>query len=101
MMGCGAAWTINQGDLLPVYIADVSSCSGQVDFTGWTFTFQIRGPVVRGGVATGDALGVLTYAWVAGDTDVPGDYEAVFFGVAPGGLPQTFPVESALRISAP
>jgi len=90
--------TMMQGDLLPEFVVDVSDCGDLFDFDGWTLTFSIRGPVIRTGPATGDDQGVLTYQWVAGDTDVPGEYEAVFVGVSPGGRQQTFLVEGMLRI---
>jgi hypothetical protein len=92
---------IPRGDLLPVYVADARTCDGQFSFIGWTLTFRMIGPVVVTGAATGDEHGVLTYAWVAGDTDLPGDYEPLFVGISPAGKPQTFRVSGIIRIVDP
>lgn len=100
-MSC-RVWPIVQGDLLPIYVADAESATGSpFDFTGWTLTFVMAGPVERSGPATGDALGKLTYRWVSGDTDVQGDYEARFDGISPDGKPETFKVDGVIRIGAP
>lgn len=91
------------GDLLPAYVADASDCDGPFDFTGWTLTFEMAGPVTVTGAATGDASGVLTYVWADGDTDIPGDYRPLFIGVspAPESKPRTFVVDGVVRITAP
>lgn len=93
--------TMFQGDLLPVFVVDVRDCNEVFDFDGWTLTFQMRGPVTRTGPAIGDDQGVITYVWVPGDTDVPGDYEVLFAGISPAGKPQTLVMEGVLRIEPP
>jgi len=94
-------WQIYRGDLLPVFQADARTQDGPMDFTGWSLTFVMSGPVTRGGPATGDALGVLTYVWVAGDTDYLGEYEARFVGVSPEGKQETFPADVLIRVKQP
>ena len=86
----GLAFPIFVGDLLPIYEADASSCAGAFDFTGWTLSFEMVGPVTVTGTATGNASGVLTHVWVAGDTSVPGDYQVIFHGISPAGARRTF-----------
>lgn len=93
--------TMGQGDLLPVFVVDIRDCDERVDFTGWTLTFQMRGPVMRTGAATGDDQGVVTYVWAPGDTDVPGEYGVLFVGISPAGKQQTFPVDAVLRVEPP
>lgn len=92
---------ITQGDLLPAYFADVTGVDGRFDFTGWTLTFQLLGPVVLTGPAVGSDAGELRHDWAIGETDVPGDYEVLFHGLAPDGRPQTFRVPETLRILPP
>lgn len=99
-MNC-RVWEIVQGDQLPVFVADARTAAGPFDFTGWALTFTIAGPVTRTGAATGDALGVMTYVWAPGDTDIQGDYEARFTGISPEGKRETFRVEGVVRIVAP
>lgn len=105
-MSCGAGGPVLEmfvGDLLPSLIADAKTCDGPVDFTGWTLTFEMRGPVAVTGLATGSSLGVLTHVWLSGQTATPGDYEVLFHGIspAPESKPRTFPVQGVLRISTP
>lgn len=90
------------GDLLPAYVADASDCDGPFDFTGWTLTFEMEGPVLVAGSAVGTADGVLIHEWVDGETDIPGDYRPVFHGIspAPESKPRTFVVDGVLRILA-
>lgn len=92
------------GDLIPAFVADARDCTGRaMDWTGWTLTFRMAGPVVRSGPATGDALGVITYAWQAGDTEVPGEYLVTIIGVspAPESKQRTFVVDGLVRITVP
>lgn len=89
------------GDLLPVWTADSSAQGVVIDWRGWELTLELSGPVLVTRTATGNALGVITYSWVAGDTDVPGDYEVRIHGLSPNGKPQTFAVDGIVRIGAP
>lgn len=100
-LGCGPVLDIIAGDLLPGVAASARSCSGRFDFTGWTLTFEMRGPVVVTGSAAGDALGNLTYAWASGNTDFPGEYELIFRGVSPTpeSKTRTFVVSGTVRIA--
>lgn len=101
--GGGQVFPIIAGDLRPTYVADARTCDGPVDFTGWTLTFEMRGPVTVLGIATGNADGVLTHFWVDGETDVPGDYEVIFHGISPSpeSKPQTFLVPGVVRVIQP
>lgn len=89
------------GDLLPTYVADARTCDGVFDFTGWTLTFTMYGPVTVTGSATGDDQGVITHEWVDGETDVPGEYAVVIVGISPGGRQRTFVVGGTVTISQP
>lgn len=92
---------IRRGDTLPVLECDAKTCDGPFKFVtgGWTvITFEMSGPVVVTGSATGDDAGLLTYPWVAGDTDTPGAYDAVFRGTALDGNRQTWPTTGAITI---
>jgi hypothetical protein len=104
-MSCGGlggpVFPIFTGDLLPIYIADARDCDGPVDWTGWTLTYELRGPVTITGDVTGDADGRLTIVWEAGDTNFPGDYEVVIIGESPDGKPRTFVAQGYVRISVP
>lgn len=101
MSWTAADLTIAQGKTLPDVIADASSCdSGAFDFVtdAWTLTFVMTGPTDITGAATGDALGVLTYIWQPGDTDIPGTYEAHFDGVRGDGKTARFPTSGSMTI---
>lgn len=94
------------GDRLPVLAAKATGgpcCGGPFDFTGWTLTFELRGPVnvTGGGAVAADAQGNLTYTWAAGDTDWPGEYEAIFHGTSPDSKPRTFLASDVVRIIRP
>jgi hypothetical protein len=96
----GPVFPINVGDLLPLYIVDARGCDGVVDWTGWTLIIEFSGPVIVTGTATGTELGVITYEWQAGDTDIPGDYEVLIRAENPEGLPRTFRIPGIVRITA-
>lgn len=92
------------GDLLPVLVLDVSEDGRRFDFTGWTsLVVTVSGPVAITGSATGDAQGVLTYAWTTGQTATPGSYAVFVRGVSPSpeSKPRTFEAREALQIVAP
>lgn len=93
------------GDRLPAYVADGRTCDGRQNWTGWTLTFQMRGPIDVTGSTTvvGDNLGTLTYTWGAGETDTPGDYEVVIHGISPSpeSKQRTFLVRGVVRIYVP
>lgn len=105
-MSCGAdghEFKLFTGDLEPLFIADAKRIcdpvSGPVDWTGWALSLELRGPVVVTGAIIGTSLGVLTYSWVAGDTDIPGDYEPLVHGVSPQGKQRTFRIHGVVRIT--
>lgn len=97
----GDGLVVYVGNLLPSYVADATSCGTPFDFTGWTLTFEMRGPVVVSGSATGTADGVLTHDWIAGETDQPGEYEVLFHGTSPTGRPRTFVAKGSVSILEP
>jgi hypothetical protein len=101
-MSCdGDQVVIRQGDLLPAFNVDVETDDGtEFDLTDWTLTLEMSGPVEVTGSASWAAGEGLTYAWAAGDTDVPGVYQVVIRGVspAPESLPRTFPTRGALTL---
>ena len=86
---------INQGDLLPDLVADLSGDQGPVDLTAAT---KIEVVGFRGGVevlrrqVTGTSQGVVTMPWQTGDTDVAGMLGVKWEVTWPGGKMQTFPV---------
>lgn len=94
---------IFQGDLLPVFIADVAEDGHPFDFTGWSLAFTLSGPATVIGAATGNDRGVLTYTWAFDQTATPGDYTAFFRGTspAPESKSRTFEVEGVFRIQPP
>ena len=106
-MSVNGSFKIRTGDRLPVLtvtataknlIVAVTNPTGLVDFTGWTLTFRMVGPVTITGSATGSAAGVLEYAWAAGNTATPGVYLGVFEGTDPDDKIQTFPTEGEIEI---
>lgn len=95
----GTEFAIRQGDRLPDFEADVEAdCGEPFDFTGWTLVFQMSGPVEVSGTALGTAAGVVSYAWSAGDTVVPGAYAATIIGTSPEALQRTFPTRGAITV---
>lgn len=91
---------MRQGDRLPPVTASAFTAAGFIDFTAFSsITFRmVSGSTVVTGTATGDAHGNLSYAWQAGDTNVPGTYEAVFIATDDSGKLQTFPTDTNLTI---
>lgn len=89
-----------RGDLSPSPEATLKDAAGAaVDLTGASVVFQFRlldrlGPS-RGGAAAIQSpatAGKVAYAWVAGDTDVPGLYNGVWVATWAGtGAVMTFP----------
>lgn len=98
-MSCDAdAFVIRQDNTLPPLVLDVAECGDEFDFEGWTLTLRMSGPAEVSGAAIGSADGVVLYEWVAGDTAVPGVYEAVIDGVSPTGGTRTFPARGAVTV---
>lgn len=89
------------GDLLPAFMADVAEDGRPFDFTDWSLTFTLSGPVTVSGAASGDDEGVLSYSWLSGQTATPGDYTAYFTGTSPDLKQRTFEVEGVFRIQPP
>jgi len=88
------------GDRLPALELDVSENGHRFDFTGWTLTLEISGPITATGAATGNARGEVTFAWAAGATATPGYYAVIIHGTSPTpeSLPRTFRADQPLRI---
>lgn len=92
--------TIKRGDLLPaltITLTDGVDANGDpvpVDLTPATTVrvigFLDNSLLFNRGV-TGNAQGVVTMPWQAGDTDVAGDIYLEVEVTWPGSLPQTFP----------
>lgn len=91
---------IRQHDTLPALQARAFTDGAFVDLTQFATIVMrmVSGATVVTGSATGDALGNLSYAWQAGDTDVVGTYAVVFVGTTAGGRVQTFPTGTNLTI---
>lgn len=89
------------GDLEPALVLTISDPVADFrDVTAWRVIGSLNGVVVFNSVLdpTADVaidsgtpgVAVLTRAWVAGDTDTPGEMKIEARGTWPGG-PQTFP----------
>lgn len=91
------------GDRLPDLLVDVAEDGRPLDFTGWTVTVQVDGPVSSTGPSLSTAPGVIARAWQAGETDFPGDYAVILYGTspAPQSYQRTWTAEQALRIEQP
>ena len=93
---------IKQGDLLPTLDAIIRDADGvAIPLTtavSVTFWMRRRGDLETvpkvddaAGSFVDAAAGHVRYAWLLGDTDAPGTYDAEFRVVWPGDRPQTFP----------
>src|SRR5262245_12724747 len=93
---------VPQGTLLPVLKESFADSAGVIDFTqfssiAWTMKHNDGSPTVTGS-ATGDALGNVTYTWVAGDTATKGTYQGYFIGTTAGGKTQRFPTTGVVSV---
>lgn len=111
-MTCTDTFLIKVGDLLPAVVATALDAAGvavdlsdveSVVFRMWSAQgnpdeYTVDAPAV----VTDAAAGVITYSWVAGDTDTAGTYFAEFVVTWVGDLQQTFPTDGAMtgRIQA-
>ena len=92
---------LKRGDLLPPLEAVLTDDGVPVDLTSAT---SIRAVGVRRGVTlfdravSGDAQGLVTVDWQAGDTDLLGYFNVEFRVTWPGTLPQTFPPDGSTRV---
>jgi Rib/alpha/Esp surface antigen-like repeat protein len=91
------------GDTAPVVRATLLDASGDpVDLTGASVRFVMATaagatPAVDDAATLADAAsGAVEYAWVAGDTDTPGEYVCEFEVTYADGSTQTFPTEGYL-----
>src|SRR5688500_17423499 len=100
--------TFKSGDTPPVY-ADlteiVDGVEGPLNLTGASAEFLMRD--IGGGlpdvaapavIESPPVNGVVRYDWGAGETDVPGEYEASFRITFAGGEQQTYPNEDFIYI---
>lgn len=100
------AFTIKENDLLPVLSATLRDANGAVDLSGATsvtFLMNIRKggttkvsgtcSILQVGDGSDGSKGMVQYAWVDTDTDVPGTYNAEF-EVDFAGKKLTFPNDS-------
>lgn len=90
---------LKAGDLAPKLIGDLNA-----DVTGATVVAKLRRvhtAVTMSKTCTLDDAtnGIVSYQWVAGDTDVPGSYIVEFLVTFSGGTPQRFPQRSYREIS--
>lgn len=85
---------LKQGDLSPALTGDLNA-----DVTGATVVAVLRkqhGTTVltRTCTITDGPTGIVTYQWVAGDTDIAGTYSVEFKVTYAGGAIQRFPQRS-------
>ncbi len=100
-----ADFHIRVGNLLPEIESTLMHEREVAKLTGAT-AVQLRyrpiagGAVVsRNGVFVGDLIdGKVKYAWVAGDTDVAGTYDAYWHVTYTGGKTQSFPSDGFFQI---
>lgn len=94
---------LKAGDLTPNLTITCTSDGSAVDLTAAT-TVQVvcradgASTVLWTRSATGDASGVVTYTWQAGDTDTVGRYLFEVLVTWPGSKPQRFPAISYLAV---
>lgn len=94
---------IKKGDLLPSLSITCTSNGAVVDLTTATSVVVVArregaGTVLFSRAATGDANGVVTMPWVAGDTDTVGRINIEVLVTWPGSKPQRFPATSTLPV---
>lgn len=94
---------MKKGDLKPSLSITCTSDGAVVDLTTATsITVVARregaSTVLFSRAATGDAQGVVTMAWEAGDTDTEGRINIEVLVTWPGSLPQRFPATSYLSV---
>ncbi len=95
---------IKSGDTRPWLRAVLSDANGVVDLSTATVNFFMRSvkqpSTTVSGVATvvDGPAGVIEYEWVAGDTDVPGDYHAEFEVTFADATVATFPNTGYLEV---
>lgn len=102
-------FVIKQHDLLPHLQIQLLSGTDPVDLlnaTSVTFLMsnrktglKISSPMVIADQSDPDQLGIVTYRWQLGDTDIAGDYNAEIQVNWPASSPQTFPAHSYMTIS--
>lgn len=97
---------LKKGDTEPAFERTLEDVDGtEVNLSGASVVFLMR---KRGETATvvdaaadidaDPSSGLVSYAWAAGDTDTPGDYDAEFEVTFDGGGVQTFPNAGYLHI---
>jgi hypothetical protein len=98
-------FNIKQGDLLPVIQATALQADGTpLNLTGATVVFRMRKhlattwKVNSAGAVVTPASGIVSYTWIAGDTDTVGVYEAEFLATI-GGKPQTLPTVGFMTVN--
>jgi hypothetical protein len=100
-----ADFLIRENDTLPKIRATLTDPDGIIDLTGATIRFHMN--VTKGGTPKVNALadvvgdpmlGVVEYAWIATDTDSPGDYFAEWEITFSGGDILSIPNDSYIDI---
>jgi len=90
---------LKQGDLYPPLVIDTNA-----DVTGATSLIaklrKVHGTTVstKTLTATDAPNGILSYTWLAGDTDVPGTYQVEAIVTFASGAIQRFPQRSYLEV---
>lgn len=88
-----------QGDLSPDFVVTLRNGSGPQNLTGCTIQFRMKGQQTKT-IVTGNCtidgdptLGVVRYAWAAGQTAIPDRYLPEFVVTFPSLRTQTWPNE--------
>ncbi len=102
MSHCGKIpdFVIKSSDTLPTFDATLLDGGVAFDLTGYTVTLHLRDRATNVQTSFVMAIvlataGTVTYAWLAGDTDIAGEYDAEIEAVQ-GANRRTFPDEDFL-----
>lgn len=101
-----AAFRIKKGDLLPKISGTCEDANGPVDLTTASSVRFLMGlpgsstnKVAAPAAFVSKPDGTVEYAWVSGDTDTVGEYDAEFEVTWPGTKPETFPNRGYIKVS--